>query len=203
MSSRQHVHIAVKLVRKVRQFASRSVGDALHFLRPERAAHITRRDYLPLVPAGLKETSRWLQVTILNRTHFRLQYIDTYFSSGEYYDRPTDVAPLSEMTYSCFSNEFMTGCAGGTRFRIHLDDGSGTFRDFAIGWVGPPIGHYKAGAVFDRSPRVACEWASASGESMLSQRGKDGDGGLGAFTLRVTTEPGSQAVYLVEEVLVL
>ncbi|KAI0691966.1 hypothetical protein C8T65DRAFT_670230 [Cerioporus squamosus] len=214
-SGHRRIHVALKLVRKVRELASNSIADALQLLRPRRAdaVHIPRPDYLhiPPVPLGLTENHRWLQVTILNRTHFRLQYIDTYFSSGEYRTRPTDVAPQSAMTlFGCFSNEFLAGCGGGTRFRVHLDSdgtGTGTFRDFAIGWTSPPFGPHRAGVVFDRSPRVACESATASGAAVMSQwrweRGVDGLGGSRAFKLQVSAEPGSNAVCLVEEVLVL
>ncbi|RPD55320.1 hypothetical protein L226DRAFT_574052 [Lentinus tigrinus ALCF2SS1-7] len=160
-------------------------------------------EYLPPTPSALKANSRWLQITILNRTHFTLQYIDTYFTSGEYFTRPTDVAPMSDMMFSALSNEFLAGCRGGTRFRIHLEDG--TFRDLAIGWANPPIGRYKAGVVFGRSPRVACEYASSSGEVVVSPWTWDRnvEGKSVAFELRITVEPGLNPVFLVEEVVML
>ena len=70
---------------------------------------------------------RWMQGTVKNLTQFRIEHVAgaDFLHEGEFVQPPGDVPPLAQMTFSCRTKEGqITGCGGGTKFRIHLHDGS-------------------------------------------------------------------------------
>ncbi|KAI0691965.1 hypothetical protein C8T65DRAFT_81489 [Cerioporus squamosus] len=88
---------------------------------------------IPSASRRLKRSMRWMQGTVKNMTQFRIEHVesDDFLQEGEFYQRPSDVAPLHQMTFSCRTKPGeLTGCGGGARFRVVLHDGS--HLEFAI-----------------------------------------------------------------------
>ncbi|KAI0373241.1 hypothetical protein BV20DRAFT_1050152 [Pilatotrama ljubarskyi] len=157
----------------------------------------------PPPPPGIKDKYRWLQGTIKNETQFQIQLIDSYFDSGRYWTAPTDIAPFTQMTFSCCNSDgsFLTGVAGGTAFRIIMNES--VHYDFAIGWTAPSLGSLKASIVPGSRGVYGYESASPEGGSFMTDdvyEGKDADGNPAQFKIHFSAAAGLEAMYVVKEV---
>ncbi|RDX47336.1 hypothetical protein OH76DRAFT_1484712 [Lentinus brumalis] len=147
---------------------------------------------IPPAPLTLKRAMRWMQATVKNLTQFRIEHVDDFLQQGEFCQRPGDVAPLDQMTFSCCTREGeLTGCGGGAKFRILLHDESAL--GFAIGWEEPagPAFPPRSAVVCDppNDPRYAYHLADERGNFVTSDRLEATDElGTVVFRIKITAE---------------
>ncbi len=72
----------------------------------------------PHVPSELRNSHRWLQATVVNKTPYKISVERSHFHSGEYFHAPTDIAPYGQMSFSC-RNSTKAGVGGATEFRVY------------------------------------------------------------------------------------
>ncbi|KAF8803230.1 hypothetical protein BYT27DRAFT_7340934 [Phlegmacium glaucopus] len=141
-----------------------------------------------------------LQCTLKNETQFQVLLQETYFNSGRYWDAPGTFRPFDQLVYSCCNDDNApTGVAGGTAFRLSLDDR--TYFDFALGWTNPLFGSYKAGVVASGSAKDAYDQSDDDGGSLISKdifEGKDKDGNTAKF--HISAAPNQRPQFVVVQV---
>ncbi|RPD55322.1 hypothetical protein L226DRAFT_615579 [Lentinus tigrinus ALCF2SS1-7] len=162
--------------------------EELLFFDPSKAEGVP----IPDAPRTLKRSMRWMQATVKNLTQFRIEHVDEYLQEGEFFQRPSDIAPLDQMTFSCRTRTGeLTGCVGGARFRVHLHDGS--HLEFAIGWQEPagPAFLPRTGVICGSSTdlKYACRIGDERGNFVTSDRLEATDeAGTVAFRIKITAE---------------
>ncbi|KAF8803225.1 hypothetical protein BYT27DRAFT_6739967 [Phlegmacium glaucopus] len=157
---------------------------------------------IPDPPKELTDKLRWLQCTLKNETQFRVLLLESYFSSGRYWDAPSTFGPFDQLVYSCCNDDYApTGVSGGTGFRLLLDDQH--YFDFALGWTDPLLGSYKAGVVGSGSAKDAYDHANDDGGSLISKdifEGRDKEGNTAKFRIHISATPGQKPLFVVEQV---
>ncbi|KAJ7585910.1 hypothetical protein C8J56DRAFT_787891, partial [Mycena floridula] len=158
----------------------------------------------PAPPDSLTEKSRWLLCVIKNKTQFRILLQDkhTYFSSGRYWQPPSDILPFDQMIFTCCKGDKTAfGVSGGTAFRLILDPV--TSYNIAVGWTHPVLGSKKAGIVNSIDPEAGYNCALPEGNNLKSDlelKGIDNDGKSGAWTLNMSAAAGSTIIYTISEI---
>ncbi|KAF3931577.1 hypothetical protein ABW19_dt0209229 [Dactylella cylindrospora] len=153
-------------------------------------------------PSELSGKSASVQIFIRNLTQFEIKLHDSYFYSGRNSKGPEGVIyPFSTMTFSvCNRDWFPTGVTGGNAFRVVLDSNNNW--DFAIGWCDPKAGAKKAGVTASSSAQKGYEAATDVFQNIESKKfqGKDemSDDNI-TFTLSVSSNPGTVAVYTINQ----
>lgn len=154
----------------------------------------------PHVPSELRNSHRWLQATVVNKTPYKIVVERSYFQSGEYYHAPLDVAPHGQMTFSCRNSAkaaaSSSGVGGATEFRVYAtsderwlysvvfrivrilssDDSSTrtvlTRWTHAQGWACPESGSPKVGVVTGGGPaKEAYDAATEGNQEARTDRG--------------------------------
>ena len=74
-------------------------------------------------PDELKYKSRWMQCTLINKTNYRMEYKETNFASGVYYQAPPfSIESGGSGTFSVCNEGWWTGVKGGNTWRIKIDN---------------------------------------------------------------------------------
>jgi hypothetical protein len=173
------------------------------FLTDQEFSKLVAGKVIPAPPRSLTQKSRWLHCVVKNKTQFRivLQDLHTYFSSGRYWQPPSDILPFDQMIFTCCESWF--GATGGTAFRLILDPVTRTSYNVAVGWTNPYWGSIKAGIVNSIDPKAGYDCASAGGntlESDLKLKGIDSHGRSGEWTFNMSAAAGSTIVYTISQV---
>ncbi|CDO68907.1 hypothetical protein BN946_scf185000.g50 [Trametes cinnabarina] len=155
----------------------------------------------------LKNKFRWLQCTLKNETQFDVLLTDTYFESGRYWEWPHgSMGEFEQTIFSCTNDDHtvLTGVAGGTAFRIVIDQSMSMHYDFAVGWSNP----------LNDSPSVSIVPGShgIDGYKAINSKGgsftddtvyeaKDGDGRPVQFKLHFSsTLAGQEVLFVVKQI---
>ncbi|RDX47335.1 hypothetical protein OH76DRAFT_1405946 [Lentinus brumalis] len=160
---------------------------------------------LPDIPDELSQRSCRAQATVKNITHFKIEYLGSYLHAGtRFHQQPKEVASLSQMTFSSFSDSAVEPCGGGAQFRVHIAD---DHLDFSVGWNGQAHMLPKATVSFDLpkstyhdAASVEESWRRDRATSARAWEAKDSEGKPVPFTIDVSAESGPQVVYIVEQV---
>jgi len=120
--------------------------------------------------------------------------VDDYFSSGRWAKAPTNVQPFASVEFAmCNKNHALTGCTGGTAFKLLSVPGGGDV-DVAFGCTNPLLGAYKAAALWSDSAEKAYE-ASVDHTTKITKSflGNRKDGTQVAYFIDIVATPGANA----------
>ncbi|TFK85709.1 hypothetical protein K466DRAFT_664317 [Polyporus arcularius HHB13444] len=127
----------------------------------------------PHVPSELRNSHRWLQATVVNKTPYKISVERSYFHSGEYFHAPTDIAPYGQMSFSC-RNSTKAGVGGGTEFRVYATTDERWLYSvvFRIGWSCPELGSPRVGVATGGGPaKEAYDAATEGNQEARTDRG--------------------------------
>ncbi|MCJ1461943.1 hypothetical protein MMC07_000543 [Pseudocyphellaria aurata] len=150
---------------------------------------------------SLKNKNHWMQCNVRNKTQFEMILQDSYFDSGEYYNRPPqNIEKYSHGTFSAGSKWGFAGMSGGNWWKLNLDHD--TAFKFSLGYTDPVSGDRKSSAVpTDGNAEDGYNAATERGTSGRSPvyRGADKDGNEIYFVIEVTSVTGDRSTFTVRQ----
>jgi hypothetical protein len=164
-------------------------------------------DVVPKAADALQDKFRWMTVSIRNETQFRLIYMSDHFDSGRFWDAPEGIVlPFSTMVFSVCSKDgsIGTGCSGGVRLKVDIDEPL----YIGVGFANPAVGSKKASVDFRREPgAVAREAAEAADDRSMRDTsrtltGQNKHGETVEYQLEAVSSPAQNARITITQKLV-